>query len=363
MDRYSTLSGYKINSSKTEVLPLNLSPQTVSTLSQTFPYSWQSSSLKYLGAHITPTYDPLYKANFPQMFTSIRASLTKWKSLKLSLFGRLATLKMTILPRLLYLFETLPIPIPSSHLKKLQGDLINFFWNYKRHCIARSVLYAPRNQGGLAFPNIAKYYLAAQLRPVASWCTLHAYNRWTQIEKLWLAPIHPNSMLWSSDIPPGSVQLLVPMALARTLWRRAKSTYPLSTTSSPVTSFLFTPNIPDSLTSQMSHFWMDKALFRYGQLIDPKTRLLRSFRELQIAFDIPKQAFFSYLQIRHYAQSLVSNLRFSPLTDFEKLCLEGSSPKGMISRTYQILVTDFSPDGLQHSYRLSGSRPWVQSYP
>lgn len=57
LERYSTLWGYKINSSKTEVLPLNLSLHTFSTLSQTFPYSWRSSSLKYLGVHITPTYD------------------------------------------------------------------------------------------------------------------------------------------------------------------------------------------------------------------------------------------------------------------------------------------------------------------
>lgn len=61
--------------------------------------------------------------------------------------------------------------------------------------------------------------------------------------------------------------------------------------------------------------------------------MLRSFQDLQNDFDIPKQAFFSYLQIRHYAQSLVPNLQFSPLTEFEKLCLEGSSPKGMIMRT------------------------------
>lgn len=142
--------------------------QTLYALSQLFNYAWKTSSLKYLSVHLTPTYDTLYKANFPQLYTSIRASLAKWKHLKPSLFGRLATIKMAILRKLLYLFETLPIPIPALHFRNLQGDLINFLWNYKRHQIARPVLYAPHGQGGLAFPTGARYYLAAQLRPVAS---------------------------------------------------------------------------------------------------------------------------------------------------------------------------------------------------
>lgn len=65
--------------------------------------------------------------------------------------------------------------------------------------IAKSILYAPREQVGLAFSHFAKYYLAAQLHSVSSWCTLYMYNCWTIIEKLWLAPVHPISMLWSSE--------------------------------------------------------------------------------------------------------------------------------------------------------------------
>lgn len=101
--------------------------------------------------HHTPSYDTLYKA------------LLRWR----------------FYPNL-YLFETLPIPIPFMHLKTLQGDLKKK-WNYKKHCIAKSILYATC---GLTFPNIAKYYLATQLRPLASWCTFHTYHRLTQVEKL-----------------------------------------------------------------------------------------------------------------------------------------------------------------------------------
>ena len=146
------------------------------------------------------------------------------------------------------------------------------------------------------------------------------------IEKLWLAPTHPNSMLWSTDVPLGRSQLLGPMALLRTLWRCAKLTYSLTSAASLVTSFLFTPNVPDSLTSQMSHFWMSRALFRYGQFVDTRTRFLKSFQDLKDAFDLPRQAFFSYLRIRHFAQSLAPNLQFPPPNRVRENLLRGFVP-------------------------------------
>lgn len=110
----------------------------------------------------------------------------------MSWFGRIASIKMTILPKILYCFMTLPVPIPLVQLRKLQTDLLNFTWNYKQHRVARSTLYASWNE---AFPNLSCFYYAAQLKAIASWVTLLAYNRKTQIDKLWIAPIHPSNLL------------------------------------------------------------------------------------------------------------------------------------------------------------------------
>lgn len=43
--------------------------------------------------------------------------------------------------------------------------------------------------------------------------------------------------------------------------------------------------------------------------------------------------------------------------EFEKVCLEGSSPRGMISQIYQLLITDLSPFRPQHAYM----RKWEQA--
>lgn len=63
--------------------------------------------------------------------------------------------------------------------------------------------------GGLAFPNFIKYCQAAQLRTIVSWFPQRSYNKWTETEKLWLPPVHPNSLLWNANAEVDPSRLLL----------------------------------------------------------------------------------------------------------------------------------------------------------
>ena len=178
-------------------LPINVPETELLHLQSVFPYNWERETLKYLGVNLTPSFTSLYHSKFPPLYRSIRELLQKWKKHQISLLGRIASVKMVILPKLLYLFQTLPIPIPYSHLRRLQADLLRYVWNYGRHRVSRSVMTAARADGDLSFPDLVRYYQAAQLRAIVSWFPQRSYNKWTEIEKIWLAPIHPNSLLWN----------------------------------------------------------------------------------------------------------------------------------------------------------------------
>lgn len=348
LDRFRVLSGYKINASKSEALPINIPATEVTLLKSNFPFTWKTTSLKYLGTSITSKFNTLYQENFPPLFRSIRSSLLQWKKHHISLLGRIASLKMTVLPKLLYLFQTLPIPIPLAQLKKRQSDLLHT-WNYKRHRVPRSVLVASRNEGGLAFPNI-KYYYAAQLRAIASWFTHKSYNKWTEIEKLWPTPIHPNNLLWSANADVAPERMLGPMSHLKWIWRTLAPIHGLSSENSLLTSFICNPKVPDSLTYQMSHPWTSRNLFHFGNLVDPRTRKLLPFADLQNNNEFPRQAFYGYLQIRHYALTIAPTLQFSPPSPFETIVLAGNTQKGLISSIYKILNI-FSRNGQgKHSY-------------
>lgn len=133
LKEFSFLSGYNINTNKTEALPILISPSDLTTLQQNYSYNWCTKSLKYLGINLTASYSSLYQANFPSLFRDIDRLLRQWDTYPISLLGRINFLKMSILPRLLYLFETLPIPVPMSQLKATQRSFLNFIWHYKAH--------------------------------------------------------------------------------------------------------------------------------------------------------------------------------------------------------------------------------------
>lgn len=112
LTQFSPLSGYKINTSKTEAMPLHIPPDVLSSLQKLYPYWWCPHTLKYLGIQITPTYSSLYLANYTPLFKNVNDMLKRWNPLPLSWLGRINVLKFLIMPKLLYFFETLPVPIP-----------------------------------------------------------------------------------------------------------------------------------------------------------------------------------------------------------------------------------------------------------
>lgn len=95
-----------------EARPLYIPSAELSVLQNSFPYHWCSSSLKYQGMQITPTYASLYQANYVSLFKEVSDMLKHWDPLPISWIGRINVLKISGV-----FFEILPIPIPMSQLK------------------------------------------------------------------------------------------------------------------------------------------------------------------------------------------------------------------------------------------------------
>ena len=108
---FGSFSGYKINWGKSELLPVQVTNQD--WLKQ-FPLRIASDSLTYLGMVITKKYDDLYKANFPTLLNKLANNIQFWKTLPISLLGRVNAIKKIFLPQLLYLFQKSTY-IPLSH--------------------------------------------------------------------------------------------------------------------------------------------------------------------------------------------------------------------------------------------------------
>lgn len=67
------------------------------------------NKVKYLGIGLTNKNIDLFKNNYEKNWKRIKEDMLNWNKHNLSLFGRIATIKMNVLPRMLYLFQTIPV--------------------------------------------------------------------------------------------------------------------------------------------------------------------------------------------------------------------------------------------------------------
>ncbi|CAI5780611.1 Hypothetical predicted protein [Podarcis lilfordi] len=99
-------------------------------------------------------------------------SLEIWSNLKLSLLGRIVAIKMNVLPRMLFLFQTLQIVDKMDCFKRWQKDISKFVWQGKKPRIKFKILTDAKEIGGFALPDLKLYYESAAFCWLKEWLLL-----------------------------------------------------------------------------------------------------------------------------------------------------------------------------------------------
>jgi hypothetical protein len=63
-----------------------------------------------------------------------------WKDLLCSWIVRISIIKKAILPKTIYMFNTIPIKIPMTSSQRLKKSTLMFICKHKRACIAKAIL-------------------------------------------------------------------------------------------------------------------------------------------------------------------------------------------------------------------------------
>lgn len=183
LTQFSLISYYKINESKSQILAIHVDRNLGQTLRLNFPFAWATDTIPYLGIKIPHHTSNLYKANFLDLFPKLSLELNKLKVSEISTTGRIAALKMFIVPKLLYLFRTVPIFLPKSFFQKITSMFSWFMWNKKRPRCAASVMTLSRVRGEMGSPNMPNYYKASMLDHVQFWCRPSPQKAWSIMER------------------------------------------------------------------------------------------------------------------------------------------------------------------------------------
>ncbi len=180
LQMYGNLSGYTLNVDKTQALTFNFAPSL--ELKHKFKFNWDSVSIKYLGVKLMKDIPQLFFENYVRINLQIKEDLDRWASLPLDLGNRIMTIKSNILPRLLYMFQSLPICVPDSQFREWDKMISCFIWNGKAPRVRFKTLQLPKYSGGMGSPRLKDYYLAAQIRPLLLWCNKDYIVKWKNVE-------------------------------------------------------------------------------------------------------------------------------------------------------------------------------------
>lgn len=179
---FKTLSNLQINFNKSKALNITLPRETVKLCRSNFPFVWEKSEILYLGIKITTDLKDLYAKNFLPLLRSIQGDLQKWNLGSFSWLGRIAILKMNILPRILYLLQALPISLPASFFASYKLLSRTFVWASKTPRIGWDRLVLPKRLGGLGLPDLQKYHWACHLTRLVDWHIHRPSKDWIALE-------------------------------------------------------------------------------------------------------------------------------------------------------------------------------------
>lgn len=299
LEEYGSFSGYRINTQKTQVLKFYYEPPH--SLRSSYQLDWDKECIKYLGITIPSDLTKLQESNYGPLRAIIIDDINRWSKIPyLNIYSRIDIIKMNILPRFLYVFQSIPIDKPNHYFIEWDKLLARFVWAGKKPRVRFKTLQLAKDRGGLALPSLCDYYKAAQLRFLVGWCNPSYESRWKDIECS-LSKKYPLGMLIGDcSLVNQITDLGNPwITCSLDIWNNVTKKHSIRQNIGILKWFAYDLSFAPSVQDKHFLVWTDKGLSTYSSLVNDQGQVY-SFQHLKDTYGLVNQDFFRYLQIRDY---------------------------------------------------------------
>ena len=125
------VQGYKINTQKSLAFLCTNNEKTEREIKETIPFTIAMKRIKYLGIYLSKETKDLYIENYKTLVEEIKEDTNRRRNVPRSWIGRINIVKMSILPKAIYRFNSIPIKLPMVFLR-LDQIISQFVCKYKK---------------------------------------------------------------------------------------------------------------------------------------------------------------------------------------------------------------------------------------